>query len=125
MAEERSEEEKLATLLKREPRYKREAYNFVREALDYTVRKRGKRGHVTGRDLAMGLRDLARERFGLMAKTVLNQWGLTETADIGALVFNMVEEELMIKQDSDRREDFANVYDFEEAFNHEFEIELD
>ncbi len=125
MADDRTDEQKINDILLREDRYKREAYNFVREALDYTVRKRGKRGHVSGRELALGLRDLAKERFGLMAKTVLNQWGITRTRDIGELVFNMVEEEIMIKEDSDNREDFDNVYDFAEAFEKDFELDIE
>lgn len=125
MADERSDEEKISEILLREDRYKREAYRFVQEALAYTVRKRGRRGHVSGKDLALGLRDLARERFGLMARTVLNQWGIKATRDIGELVFNMVEEQIMVKQDSDNREDFENVYDFNAAFDQDFQIEME
>ena len=121
----RTDEQKINDILLREDRYKREAYRFVQEALEFTVRRRGKRGHVSGPELALGLRDLARERFGLMAKTVLNQWGIQATRDIGELVFNMVEEQIMIKQDSDSREDFNNVYDFEEAFGDGFQLNIE
>jgi uncharacterized repeat protein (TIGR04138 family) len=124
MAEERSEEEKLEAVLHRDPRYKREAYLFVQESLEFTRRRLTRRGHVTGRELAEGVRDLAKERFGLLARTVLNQWGVTVTGDIGNLVFNMIEERIMVKQDSDLKEDFDNVYDFEQAFSSGFEIEL-
>ncbi|MCZ7645843.1 MAG: hypothetical protein M5U26_11250 [Planctomycetota bacterium] len=124
MAEEQSEDAKLAGILVREPRYKREAYNFVREALDYTVRRRRKKGHVAGRELVEGVRDLARERFGFMAKTVLNQWGLHRTRDIGEVVFNMVEAQILSKQESDTREDFDDVFDFTAAFENDFSIEL-
>ena len=120
----RTDEQKVNDILLREPRYKREAYRFVQEALEYTVRRRGKRWHVSGRELAYGLRDLARERFGLMAKTVLNQWGIQCTGDICQLVFNMVEEEIMIKQDTDVHEDFENVYDFDEAFGKGYDIDI-
>jgi len=120
----RTDEQKINDILLREARYKREAYRFVQESLEYTVRRRGKRGHVSGRELAYGVRDLARERFGLMAKTVLNQWGIRATGDIGQLVFNMVEEEIMIKQDSDAHEDFENVYDFDEAFGKGYDIDI-
>jgi uncharacterized repeat protein (TIGR04138 family) len=123
-SDKRSDEEKISDILLREDRYKREAYRFVQEALEYTVRKRGKRGHVGGKELAVGVRDLARERFGLMAKTVLNQWGIRATRDIGELVFNMVEEEIMIKQDSDLREDFDGVYDFDAAFGKDFTLDI-
>lgn len=121
----RDEEQKLAEILLRDDRYSRDAYRFVQEGLEYTVRRRGKRGHVTGRELVEGLRDLARDKFGLMARTVLNQWGLRNTGDFGEIVFNLVEEQIMSKQDSDTREDFQNVFDFEEVFDHGTHIEIE
>jgi uncharacterized repeat protein (TIGR04138 family) len=125
MADEKDDEQKIAQILLKDDRYSREAYRFVQEGLEYTVRRRGKRGHVTGRELLEGLRDLARDRFGLMARTVLNQWGIKGTADFGELVFNLVEEQVMSKQDSDRREDFEAVYDFEEVFDRDARIEIE
>jgi len=125
MADERDDEQKLAQILLRDDRYGRDAYRFVQEGLEYTVQRRGRRGHVTGRELLEGLRDLARERFGLMARTVLNQWGVKTTADFGELVFNLVDEQIMSKQDSDSREDFADVYDFEETFDHDTQIQIE
>lgn len=125
MANERDDEQKLAQIILRDDRFGREAYRFVQEGLEFTVQRRGRKGHVTGRELVEGLRDLARERFGLMARTVLNQWGVTQTADFGDIVFNLVEEQIMSKQDSDTRDDFENVYDFEEAFDHGTQIEIE
>ena len=125
MPEERDDEQKLSQILLRDDRYSREAYRFVQEGLEYTVQHRGRRGHVTGQELLRGLRDLARERFGLMARTVLNQWGVRNTGDFGEIVFNLVEEQIMSKQDSDTREDFQNVYDFEETFDRDTQIKIE
>jgi uncharacterized repeat protein (TIGR04138 family) len=121
----RDDETKISELLVRDDRYSREAYRFVQEGLEFTVQRRGRRGHVSGKELLEGIRDLARDRFGLMARTVLNQWGVTQTGDIGEIVFNLVDAQVMSKQDSDTRDDFANVYDFEEVFDHGTEIEID
>jgi len=126
MADEtRDDELKISELLIRDDRYSREAYRFVQEGLEFTVQRRGRRGHVSGKELLEGIRDLARDRFGLMARTVLNQWGVHSTSDVGEIVFNLVDAQVMSKQDSDTREDFANVYDFEEVFDHGTEIEID
>ena len=125
MNDELDEEEKLSQILVRDDRYRREAYRFVQEGLEFTMQRRGRRGHVSGRELVLGMRDLARERFGLMARTVLNQWGIHGTSDFGELVFNLIEEEIMSKQDSDTRADFADIYDFEEAFERDMKIELE
>jgi uncharacterized repeat protein (TIGR04138 family) len=125
MADERDDEQKISQILLRDDRYRREAYHFVQEGLEFTVQRRGRRGHVTGRELVEGLRDLARERFGLMARTVLKQWGITRTGDFGEIVFNLVEEQIMSKQDSDTRDDFDNAYDFEEAFDQDTQIDIE
>lgn len=126
MAEEtESDEEKLANLLRRDTRFRREAYQFVQESLEFTRRKLTRRGHVTGRELSEGVRDLALERFGLLAKTVLNQWGICSTGNVGDIVYNMIDAKIMVKQDSDIREDFDNVYDFGVAFQTEFKMELE
>ena len=57
-----------------------------------------------------------------MAKTVLNSWGLKSTGDFGEVVYNMIENELMKKSDTDRREDFDKVFDFDQAMRQQFDI---
>ena len=68
MSSENSEEQKLNDLLLRDDRYKREAYRFVQEALEYTRRHLGRRGHISGTELSKGVRDLALERFGMIVR---------------------------------------------------------
>jgi len=110
----------LQTILTRDPRYTAEAYAFVRAGLDYTVRRLEKPRHVSGRELLDGIREFALAEFGPMAKTVLNGWGIQRTEDVGEIVFNMVETGLLGKTDKDSRADFANGYDFDEAFRKPF-----
>ncbi|MDK2857479.1 MAG: hypothetical protein PWQ29_1137 [Verrucomicrobiota bacterium] len=110
----------LQNILTRDPRYAAEAYAFVRSGLDYTVRCLEKPRHVSGQELLAGIREFALAEFGPMAKTVLNSWGITRTEDFGEIVFNMVEIGLLGRTDKDSREDFANGYDFEEAFRKPF-----
>jgi len=115
-----SPEELLNDILARDPRYTVEAYAFVRDGLDSTVRSLKKPRHVSGQELLEGIREFAIEEFGPMAKTVLNGWGIQQTEDVGEIVFNMVETGLLGKTDEDSREDFANGYDFDEAFRKPF-----
>ena len=89
-------EEALAKIQAKDPRYHRDAYLFVREALDHTQKTIGKdaRGrirHVTGQELLAGIREYALQQFGPMAKTVLEEWGVRRCEDFGEIVFNMVE----------------------------------
>lgn len=115
-----SPEELLHSILQRDPRYEPEAYAFVRAGLDYTVRRLEKPRHVSGRELLDGIREFALAEFGPMSQTVLNGWGVHRTEDFGEIVFNMVESGLLGKTDEDSRADFANGYDFFEAFKKPF-----
>ncbi len=113
-------EEILQSILIRDPRYTEEAYALVRAGLDYTVRRLGKPRHVSGQELLAGIREFALAEFGPMAKTVLAGWGIKRTEDVGEIVFNMVETGLLGKTEKDSRADFANGYDFDEAFRKPF-----
>lgn len=115
-----SSEDILQNILTRDPRYTAEAYAFVRAGLDYTVRRLDKPRHVSGQELLDGIREFALVEFGPMTRTVLNGWGIRRTEDIGEIVFNMVETGLLGKTEKDSRADFANGYDFDEAFRKPF-----
>jgi uncharacterized repeat protein (TIGR04138 family) len=80
----------------KDPRYQREAYLFVREALDHTQKamgeeRQGRIRHVTGQELLKGIKDHALAQFGPMAMMVLEEWGIHTCQDFGEIVFNMVE----------------------------------
>ena len=111
-------------ICKEDTRFDRKAYNFVRQALDHTVKetkkknpeRTGKSQHVSGAELLGGIRAYALDQFGPLTKTVLNQWGITRCADFGDIVFHLIEYNVFSKTETDRREDFSDLYDFDEAF---------
>jgi uncharacterized repeat protein (TIGR04138 family) len=113
-------EEALAQIQAKDPRYSRDAYLFVREALDHTqkaVAKSVRRvRHVSGQELLQGIREFALEQFGPMTKALLEEWGVRCCQDFGEIVFNMIEVGWLAKTDKDSRADFGNGYDFDEAF---------
>ena len=118
-------DEVLEQILAKDPRYSREAYLFVREALDFTQKLVGKenRGtvrHVSGQELLDGIRQFALQQFGPMTVTVLEEWGVKSCLDFGEIVFNMVEIGLLAKTDRDTRNDFQNGYSFTDAFRKPF-----
>jgi uncharacterized repeat protein (TIGR04138 family) len=125
----------LAKLLREDPRYKLEAYHFIREALNYAQEELGmgappeydsEQGvyepHLTGQELCEAVRVYALEQFGFLAKVVLNSWGVKSTSDIGEIVYNLIRIGQMKKSKKDRREDFDDVYVFEEALQERFQI---
>jgi uncharacterized repeat protein (TIGR04138 family) len=135
----------IAKLLKEDRRYPLEAYIFVFEALHYAQEvlhlgcespsepgggppkeeeEPGPQRHVTGQELCEAIRQFAQEQYGYMAKLVLGKWGMNSTRDFGEIVFNLIRIGRMRKTPQDRREDFNDVYDFEQAFCRQFRIVL-
>jgi uncharacterized repeat protein (TIGR04138 family) len=51
-----------------------------------------------------------------MALMVLNYWGVKATADVGQMVFNLVQAGIFGKTDEDTAESFLDIFDFREAF---------
>jgi len=115
----------LENILAKDSRFHRDAYLFVREALDFTQKlvikeNRGQIRHVTGQELLEGVRQLALQQLGPMTPTVFEEWGIKNCRDFGEIVFNMVEIGLLAKTEKDSRDDFQNGYDFTEAFRKPF-----
>jgi len=132
-------------LLRCDRRYRPEAYQFIWEALNFAQEELkmgaaqpsepmsaseepGPRSklerHVSGQDLCEAARQYALRQYGLLAKTVLNSWGIYSTSDFGEIVFNLIRIGHMHKTRSDRREDFDDVYDFDTAIEQEFRITM-
>jgi len=138
-------DEALDQIVVKDPRYHRDAYVFLKDALDHTQKRLGRAakkpagegpaelagqprekkprppaGHVTGQELLEGIREFALEQFGPMTATVFEEWGVHRCEDFGELVFNMVQPGLLGKTEKDNPDDFKGGYDFAEAFRKPF-----
>ena len=109
-------EDLLEPILTHDSRYTAEAYFFIRDALDHTVRQLETPRHISGQELLGGIRKYALGEYGPVTKRVLCEWGITECIDFGHLVFNLVNAGLLGKTDEDSIADFSGGYDFAEAF---------
>jgi uncharacterized repeat protein (TIGR04138 family) len=113
--------EALDSIVANDPRYARDAYVFLRDALDFTTKQQKKiKGtnvrHVAGPELLDGVRQYALKEFGPMVITVFSYWGIRCCEDIGHMVFNLIGAGIFGKTDEDSLEDFKDVYNFEDAF---------
>ena len=125
---------KIDEVVRRDPRYAYEAYEFVFLALAHTQRMLGRLPpqegsteadhHVSGPQLLEGVRDLALREYGLMARTVFRMWGINNTGDFGEIVFNLVAANLMSKTADDRLDDFRDVYDLDQVLVHDYRINV-
>ena len=113
--------EALDSIVASDPRYSRDAYVFLRDALDFTTKQQKKvKGapirHVAGPELLEGVRQYALKEFGPMVITVFSYWGVRCCEDIGHMVFNLIGAGIFGKTEEDSIEDFKSVYDFQNAF---------
>lgn len=104
----------------KEPRFDERAYLFVLGALEYCQQRLDERRHISGKELALACRDLALDKFGVMAGLVLEHWGVHSSADLGDVVFTLVDLGLLMSQPTDSRDEFADVFDFDQAFAKEY-----
>ncbi len=115
-------------LIREDGRYPPEAYEFLHAGLtkavsdthgEDAVRVEAEPGqnHVTGQQMCVSLRNLAIERWGMLAKTVLAQWNIRETLDFGNMVYLLIRNSYMRKTDEDSIDDFRDVFDFDAAFD--------
>ncbi|MCU0620771.1 MAG: hypothetical protein MUC69_04625 [Gemmatimonadales bacterium] len=110
-------DEILARIRARGGQYDERSYLFVLAAIEYAQVRLPVRRHLSGVELSWACRDLALERFGLLARPVLGHWGITRTDDLGRIVFTLVEVGLLVTQPSDAESDFRDVFDFASAFD--------
>lgn len=123
--------ENIEDVIRAAGRYPLEAYQFLYRGLDYTARRlHGEpteaehSRHVSGQQLCEGLRAYAIEQYGRLARHVLERWNVRRTRDFGEMVYFLISHQHMSKQDTDRIEDFDDVFDFASAFDG-YEIPLD
>lgn len=123
-----------SNVLHEKKRYHRNAYEFLFEALRFTQETldRGvvmdgvdeESAHISGKELLEGVRQLAKEKYGLLTQTVFHHWGVNSTEDFGRIVFDMIERGEMRKTERDQLQDFVDIYDFHKAFNEDYEIDV-
>jgi uncharacterized repeat protein (TIGR04138 family) len=120
----------LREVWRKDGRFAIEAYKFLYDSLEHAVRLAGRseakggERHVSGQELLEGMRCHALEAFGPLAGHVWRSWGVKATIDWGRIVFLLVEAQLLNRQDTDTIEDFADGFDFDEAFKHSYRPQL-
>jgi len=109
--------QKLEEITEKDRRYKADAYEFVMQAIGFTQKKLNREGHISGKELLEGIREFGLQQYGPLTKAVFERWGIKTTDDFGKIVFNMVENGLVRKTETDSQDDFKDVYHFNEALD--------
>jgi uncharacterized repeat protein (TIGR04138 family) len=122
--------QKFEQVVREDGRYAPEAFAFVQRGLEFATRRKhgrkskGRSRHVTGQELCLALRELARREWGALAGVVLRQWNIRRTRDFGEMVYLMIDLGMMGKQDADDITDFDDVYDLDSSLR-TYEIPFD
>ncbi len=116
---------KVNEITDRDGRYPVEAYEFVNDAVVYTVEKLSKknssgRNHITGQELLDGVKELGIKLYGPMASQVFQEWSIKDGMSVGNIVYNMVNCQLLRTSDSDSISDFNIPLDFQKALTSPF-----
>ena len=104
----------------KDPRFEPQAYALVMESLDFTLKRLGERRHVSAEELLRGLCDHTKARYGLLAYSVVESWGITATSDVGRIVYQLIEAGVLAKQENDRFEQFETDWDLREILERGF-----
>lgn len=108
-------------IIAKDPRYQPNAYAFVMNVLNYLTNESGK--SCSGKQILEEFRHYAHQQYGPLVFHVMCEWGLKSCADIGEIMYNLVESKRIKRADNDNADDFAFGYDFEEEFLEPYEPE--
>ncbi len=99
----------IAGLAEKNPRYSREAYMLVGEAVAFAAGRLDKPRHVSAAELVDALLDYCTSEYGPMAPEVLHQWGVDSPVDVGTLVYELIGCGLLGASEDDDPQDFCAV----------------
>ena len=98
----------------KDSRYNARAYALLMDVVHYLGGEDGK--HCSGEDILDEFKERALDQYGPLTYTVLTEWGVNCTEDIGEMMFNLTEANRIHKDENDTPESFAGGYDFKETF---------
>lgn len=107
-------------IVAKDSRYDARAYALLSEVIHRLCDEAGR--HVTGEEIVEEFKETALDQYGPLAYTVLTEWGLACTEDIGEMMFNLVEAHRIAKDEDDTPDAFVNAYDFKDAFLGPYEV---
>ncbi len=89
-------------------RYKRDGYNFLLASLEYHHSKTDDNSHIPANELVQSVSELAIMKYGPIARAVLAEWGIYKAIDIGIIVYNLIDIDILTNDEEDSLDDFAN-----------------
>ena len=113
---------KIKQISETDKRYHYLSYIFVLNALNFYLEATNHSGHLSGKQLLEGIRLYGLKLFGPLTRLVLRHWGIITTNDFGNIVLNLVDKQLLSKQETDTYDEFNQVYQFTDVFDNDDSI---
>ena len=107
-------------IVAKDSRYDGRAYALLMDVVHYLSGEDGK--HCSGEDILDEFKERALDQYGPLTYTVLTEWGLQSTEDIGEMMFNLTESGRIQKDENDSPESFTGGYDFKETFLEPYQV---
>jgi uncharacterized repeat protein (TIGR04138 family) len=112
--------EAVSGIREKDGRFKPEAYAFIMDALDHTIRMIGEHRHVSAAELLEGLCKHAKDRYGPLALAVIESWGIASPSDVGRLVRHLVDAGVLLRQESDNYAEFENAGELKQILEDDY-----
>ena len=103
------------------PNYTVESYQFISDAVAYTVGKLQTHRHVSAVELLEGVREYAFSQYGAVAPQVLCKFGLRAARNVGEVVYLLISVKLLSASPEDSPEDFNINFPWEDNRSVSFE----
>ena len=107
-------------IVAKDARYDARAYALLMDVVHYLSGEDNR--HCSGEDILEEFKERALDQYGPLTYTVLTEWGIHCTEDVGEMMFNLTDSGRIGKDDDDSPESFANGYDFKEAFQGPYQV---
>lgn len=117
-------EHALEEIMRRDSSYAPDAYAFMRQSMDYALEqfhKTAESPHLSAEELYLGFCAYALQEYGPMAAAVMEHWGISRSADVGNIVYNLIRVGVFGRQESDTREQFDSLQPMEELLDSPYE----
>lgn len=98
------EADDFADIIAKDKRYNARGYAFLMDVVHYLSGADDK--HVSGEAVLDEFKERALDQYGPLAFTVLTEWGILTTSDIGEMMFNLVDASRVHKDENDSSDAF-------------------
>ena len=95
------------------PNYTVESFQFISDAVNYTIGKLESHRHVSAAELLEGTRDYAYEQYGAVAPLVMAKLGLRSGRNVGEAVYLLISVNVLSASPEDSPGDFNVEFSWE------------